>query len=135
MKESCHYCGLTRAMGLRWNLTWDHVIPTSKGGTNTPANKVRACQWCNSRKGSLDYRDYLSRETYSPTGWFRKAGGITRVRRVPDAIKTPGRRDWHLSGDERLRRTSQAFREAEMSCRPKGIEDPWAHTHVAWEAP
>ncbi len=41
----CQYCG-TRA-----NLTVDHVIPRSKGGTSTWENIVAACAPCNRRKG------------------------------------------------------------------------------------
>lgn len=41
----CGYCG--KASGH----TVDHVIPTSKGGRNTWANTVAACDHCNQRKG------------------------------------------------------------------------------------
>lgn len=31
--------------------TIDHVIPKSKGGTEDPSNKVKACRRCNTKKG------------------------------------------------------------------------------------
>jgi 5-methylcytosine-specific restriction endonuclease McrA len=41
---SCQYCGV------REDLTFDHVIPRSKGGTTTWNNVVAACSPCNLRK-------------------------------------------------------------------------------------
>ena len=42
---TCQYCG-TRA-----NLTVDHVIPRSRGGTSSWDNIVASCAPCNRRKG------------------------------------------------------------------------------------
>lgn len=42
---TCQYCGA------RSNLTVDHVIPRSKGGTSTWENIVASCAPCNRRKG------------------------------------------------------------------------------------
>ncbi|MBW3609251.1 MAG: HNH endonuclease [Actinobacteria bacterium] len=41
---TCQYCGS------RANLTVDHVIPRSRGGTHTWENVVAACRPCNMRK-------------------------------------------------------------------------------------
>lgn len=41
----CKYCGETG------NLTRDHVIPISRGGTDTWDNVVTACTHCNNKKG------------------------------------------------------------------------------------
>ena len=41
----CLYCGSKR------NLTLDHVLPKSRGGTSTWSNLATACQKCNSVKG------------------------------------------------------------------------------------
>jgi 5-methylcytosine-specific restriction endonuclease McrA len=43
--QFCQYCGSAK------NLTIDHVIPRSKGGSHTWDNVVTACGTCNSRKG------------------------------------------------------------------------------------
>jgi 5-methylcytosine-specific restriction endonuclease McrA len=42
---TCQYCGA------RSNLTVDHVIPRSKGGTSEWTNIVASCAPCNRRKG------------------------------------------------------------------------------------
>ena len=44
-QHPCQYCNSTR------QLTLDHVIPRSKGGTHTWDNVVTACSPCNSAKG------------------------------------------------------------------------------------
>lgn len=41
----CQYCGSSR------DLTIDHLIPRSKGGTHTWDNVVIACETCNHKKG------------------------------------------------------------------------------------
>jgi 5-methylcytosine-specific restriction endonuclease McrA len=43
---TCQYCGHERA-----NLTVDHVIPRSRGGSSTWENIVTCCAPCNRRKG------------------------------------------------------------------------------------
>lgn len=43
---TCQYCGA------RDDLTFDHVIPRSRGGQTTWENVVAACSPCNLRKGS-----------------------------------------------------------------------------------
>jgi len=43
--HTCQYCGSTK------NLTIEHVIPRSKGGSHRWENVVTACSGCNSNKG------------------------------------------------------------------------------------
>lgn len=43
---ACVYCGATG------ELTLDHVIPQSRGGSDTPENLVLACKSCNCSKGA-----------------------------------------------------------------------------------
>ena len=48
---SCQYCGS------RDDLTFDHLVPRSKGGTTTWENVVTACSPCNLKKGDKYARD------------------------------------------------------------------------------
>jgi 5-methylcytosine-specific restriction endonuclease McrA len=52
--NECIYCGATT------DLTIDHVIPRSKGGSNTWENLVTCCGMCNVRKCSKDVDEFLS---------------------------------------------------------------------------
>ncbi|MEM6596319.1 MAG: HNH endonuclease [Pseudomonadota bacterium] len=47
---SCQYCGATG------DLTFDHVVPRSRGGTTTWENVVAACGKCNLKKGAKSLR-------------------------------------------------------------------------------
>ncbi len=47
-RETCQYCGSQPG---RANLTMDHVVPRSQGGTTVWDNVVTACRDCNHRKG------------------------------------------------------------------------------------
>ncbi len=60
----CQYCGS------KDDLTFDHVIPRSKGGMTTWANVVAACAPCNLRKGNRLPRDikmFPMQAPYQPT--------------------------------------------------------------------
>jgi len=46
-KFSCQYCGS------RDDLTFDHILPRSRGGHTTWINVVAACSGCNLQKGSM----------------------------------------------------------------------------------
>ena len=60
----CQYCGS------REDLTFDHLIPRSRGGHTTWINVVAACSPCNLRKGSLtptEARMFPSQTPIQPT--------------------------------------------------------------------
>lgn len=54
----CLYCGA--AFSTTCKATLDHLIPIKKGGSHSAANVVVCCLTCNSRKGSLDYLDWVN---------------------------------------------------------------------------
>lgn len=58
----CVYCGC----GDVKQLTLDHVIPQSKGGSNSWDNLVTACKKCNSEKADLTTKEWNGSETPIP---------------------------------------------------------------------
>lgn len=64
-RNTCQYCGTVLASA---ELTLDHVIPRSRGGTSTWENLVACCHPCNRKKGNrlpLEARMKLQREPRS----------------------------------------------------------------------
>jgi 5-methylcytosine-specific restriction endonuclease McrA len=59
-KFQCQYCGS------RDDLTFDHVIPRSKGGRTTWENVVAACAPCNLRKANRLPREIRMFPTQAP---------------------------------------------------------------------
>lgn len=59
----CQYCGLRTSSE---DLSVDHVVPRSRGGTNSWTNCVLACHGCNVRKGSRTPREAGMRLLRSP---------------------------------------------------------------------
>ena len=53
----CLYCGAV--FDPTCKATLDHLISIKKGGSHSAANVVVSCRTCNSRKGSLDYLDWI----------------------------------------------------------------------------
>lgn len=72
---SCVYCGEERPTQ---ELTFDHVIPRSRGGRTSWENVVTACGPCNLRKGSKlpqEIRMFPRRVPRQPTGWELQDNG------------------------------------------------------------
>lgn len=61
---SCQYCGA------RQELTFDHLVPRSRGGQTTWDNVVTACSDCNVRKGGkmpVDARMWPAQQPFRPS--------------------------------------------------------------------
>jgi 5-methylcytosine-specific restriction endonuclease McrA len=56
--HKCCYCGSDK------NLTKDHVVPLSRGGTNYIENIVPACHSCNSSKGVKELIEWYTRQPF-----------------------------------------------------------------------
>lgn len=64
---TCQYCGETPG---RHELTVDHVVPRSRGGTHDWLNLVTACRACNHKKGCLlpqEAKMRLRRKPFEPS--------------------------------------------------------------------
>ena len=63
-KFTCQYCGDKK------DLTFDHLLPKSRGGLTDWNNVVTACSSCNVRKGGKLYKDCdlkIANAPYAPT--------------------------------------------------------------------
>ena len=63
-RHICAYCGDHFANSN--NLSCDHVVPKSRGGTNTWMNVVTACRPCNSKKDSSTLKEARMELLYIP---------------------------------------------------------------------
>jgi len=60
----CQYCGST------FDLTLDHVLPSSRGGRSSWDNLITACKKCNSKKGDFTPEEanmQLDRKPFKPS--------------------------------------------------------------------
>lgn len=73
----CAYCGASH------NLTMEHVMPVSKGGSTTPNNIVPACKSCNSSKGAKDMIEWYTAQPFYDKG--RLESILKYLRKVGDA--------------------------------------------------
>jgi 5-methylcytosine-specific restriction endonuclease McrA len=69
---SCQYCGSHD------DLTFDHLLPRSRGGHTTWSNVVAACSPCNLRKGNLTPKEsgmYPAQMPFQPTVYHLHRNG------------------------------------------------------------
>ena len=52
----CLYCNI---LLIDDNVTADHVIPISQGGSNCQVNLIVCCETCNFERGNMDFMEYL----------------------------------------------------------------------------
>jgi 5-methylcytosine-specific restriction endonuclease McrA len=83
-KYTCQYCGKKHSIN---DLTYDHVVPRSKGGKTTWANIATCCEPCNRRKSNRTPKEAgmnLLKEPEQPTATPVLVVTVSRES-VPDA--------------------------------------------------
>jgi 5-methylcytosine-specific restriction endonuclease McrA len=80
----CQYCGVTCSVD---ELTYDHVVPRSKGGQTTWENIVSACYACNRLKANRTPREAGMKLLKVPTrpSWMPSVQIRVSASSVPDA--------------------------------------------------
>jgi 5-methylcytosine-specific restriction endonuclease McrA len=80
----CQYCGGKASIA---DLTYDHVVPRSKGGPTDWTNIVTCCYLCNRKKGGRTPREAGMRLLVQPTqpNWLPAVTIRVSLRSVPDA--------------------------------------------------
>ena len=56
----CLYCGTDLRQAAPADVTLDHLLPRSAGGSNEATNLVTACRSCNSSRGAKPWLDYAT---------------------------------------------------------------------------
>ncbi len=67
---ACAYCGTDLKNAAPRDVTLDHLLPRSLGGSNASGNLVTACRSCNSSRGNKAWMD------------FAPGGAIERITRL-----------------------------------------------------
>lgn len=79
---TCAYCGKTdKDKGVQ--LTWDHILPRSRGGQDTWENAITACKSCNLKKANRTPEEAEMTLLFQPTVPYRtylKSGKKARKR-------------------------------------------------------
>lgn len=81
--HTCVYCG---GASKDKYLVWEHVVPRSKGGSDSSTNAVLACSCCNRLKGNQSLREWLSKLD-KPLYPALKDHRIVLKKRLPGIIK------------------------------------------------
>lgn len=62
-KYTCMWCGQPAT-------TVDHIVPSSKGGSDLPSNLLASCSECNSKRGNRKAFSYLKERAHDVPNWF-----------------------------------------------------------------
>jgi hypothetical protein len=72
------------------HLTVDHIIPTSKGGSNKSYNKLNCCGKCNNYKGSLLPSEFHLKVRQDHTiNHLMKQTMVSQIQKTIDWINNP----------------------------------------------
>lgn len=93
---TCAYCGFDgRDFGAWLQLTIEHVMPISCGGSDDPENRVIACRWCNSTTGRMRFLPGQTREQILASKRLKIAESIENAHSIwltkvaPQHLKRP----------------------------------------------
>lgn len=71
--HTCLWCGLPAT-------TVDHIIPSSKGGSDTPQNLLASCSECNTKRGNRSAFSYLIEKAHTVPNPIKLCWRILRAK-------------------------------------------------------
>ena len=80
----CQYCGTKAAIA---DLTYDHIVPRSQGGSTDWTNIVTCCYLCNRKKGGRTPREARMQLLSTPVqpNWVPAVAIAVSLKSIPDA--------------------------------------------------
>lgn len=57
---TCCYCGTDLHSAKPFQITLDHLVPQSKGGSNDPANMITSCRKCNCSRQDRPWTEFAT---------------------------------------------------------------------------
>ncbi len=79
-KYTCLWCGCPAR-------TVDHIIPSSKGGSDLPRNLLASCSECNTKRGNRSALSYLKEKNYAVPNLWKLCYRILRARYIKSIDK------------------------------------------------
>ena len=111
----CQYCGHKFSSS---ELSLDHVIPLSRGGSSTWENVVCACLSCNVRKGNRTPHEASMRLIAPPAQAALASGRAVRLEQVPSRVEElPGRGVLEYRAEVSVRSQSERKQYRSVPCR------------------
>jgi hypothetical protein len=87
----CAYCGSDN------ELTIDHIVPQSKGGSDYTTNVVCCCKICNQSKGHLPWKEWYKNQTFFSEENYNKIINWISEQSIKQELYTYGKRRNNLS--------------------------------------
>lgn len=86
--HKCCYCGVSEGQGIKFEV--EHIVPKSRGGTNSINNLAWSCRECNQDKGKLTAIEYGHPEVQTKANISLKDSAIVNATRwkVYDLLKS-----------------------------------------------
>lgn len=71
-QRRCHCCGIQMVWQGQNNnsATVEHLVPESKGGTLHPKNLLVVCKMCNSKRGAIDWVEWVIGNDLPKRDWL-----------------------------------------------------------------
>ncbi len=87
-EQKCAYCGS------KHELTLDHIIPQSKGGSDFVTNVICCCKKCNNSKSHINWEEWYAEQDFFTEESRDKIREWTKPKILPTLYKYPPRKNY-----------------------------------------